>query len=109
MTTRGLWGAFLLSCLPSLAFAQTPAVKIGVLNDQSTVYADSQGIGSVIAAQFAVDDYARKLGVDAEVVSADHQNKVDIGASIARRWYDTEGVDVIMDVPNSAVALAVNT
>jgi branched-chain amino acid transport system substrate-binding protein len=83
-------------------------VKIGVLNDQSTVYADSQGIGSVIAAQFAVDDYAGKLGLKAEVVSADHQNKVDIGAAQARNWYEVQGVDMIIDVPNSAVALAVN-
>jgi branched-chain amino acid transport system substrate-binding protein len=108
MTTRSLCGALLLSCLPSLAFAQTASVKIGVLNDQSTVYADSQGIGSVIAAQFAVDDYAGKLGVKAEVVSADHQNKVDIGATIARNWYEVQGVDMIIDLPNSAVALAVN-
>ncbi len=108
MTTRTLWGALLLFCLPALAVAQTPTVKIGVLNDQTTVYADSQGIGSVIAAQFAVDDYAAKLGVKAEVVSADHQNKVDIGVSIARNWYEVQGVDVIMDLPNSAIALAVN-
>src|SRR5215475_682744 len=108
MTTRGLWGAFLLSCLPSLAFAQTPAVKIGVLNDQSSVYADSQGIGSVIAAQFAVDDYATKLGLKVEVVSADHQNKIDIGATIARNWYEVQGVDMIIDVAQSAVARTVN-
>jgi branched-chain amino acid transport system substrate-binding protein len=88
--------------------AQTPSVKIGVLNDQSTVYADSQGVGSVIAAQLAVDDYAEKLGVKAEVVSADHQNKVDVGVTIARNWYETQGVDVVMDLPNSAIALAVN-
>jgi branched-chain amino acid transport system substrate-binding protein len=91
----------------SPAVAQTK-VKIGVLNDQSTVFSDSQGIGSVIAAQFAVDDHAKRLGITAEVVSADHQNKVDLGAGIARRWYEGEGVDVIMDVPNSAIALAVN-
>ncbi len=113
MTTRATWGAhwgaLLLSCLPSLAMAQAPSVKIGVLNDQSTVYSDSQGVGSVIAAQFAVEDYAGKLGVKAEVLSADHQNKVDIGASLARNWYDVQGVDMIIDVPNSAVALAVNT
>jgi branched-chain amino acid transport system substrate-binding protein len=116
MTTRSLRGsllflpslAFLLALLPPPAGAQAPAVKIGVLNDQSSVYADSQGIGSVIAAQFAVDDYAGPLGVKAEVVSADHQNKVDVGATIARNWYEVQGVDVIMDVPNSAVALAVN-
>jgi branched-chain amino acid transport system substrate-binding protein len=108
MTTKILWGALLLSCLPSLASAQTPSVKIGVLNDQTTVYADSQGVGSVIAAQFAVDDYAAKLGVKAEVVSADHQNKVDVGVTLARNWYEVQGVDVIMDLPNSAIALAVN-
>jgi len=107
MMTRKLLSALVLCALPSLAAAQ-PAVRIGVLNDQTTVYADSQGIGSVIAAQFAVDDYAAKLGVKAEVLSADHQNKVDVGATIARNWYETQGVDVIMDVPNSAVALAVN-
>jgi branched-chain amino acid transport system substrate-binding protein len=108
----------LLVVLPSLALvqlglaqpavAQTPSVKIGVLNDQTTVYADSQGIGSVIAAQFAVDDYAGKLGVKAEVVSADHQNKVDVGVTIARNWYEVQGVDMIMDLPNSAIALGVN-
>jgi branched-chain amino acid transport system substrate-binding protein len=108
MTTRSLGIALLLSCLPALAMAQTPSVKIGVLNDQSSVYSDTQGIGSVIAAQFAVDDYAEKLGVKAEVVSADHQNKVDIGTTIARNWYEVQGVDVIMDLPNSAIALAVN-
>jgi branched-chain amino acid transport system substrate-binding protein len=107
-TKKTLWGALVLSCLPSLAMAQTPSVKIGVLNDQTTVYADSQGIGSVIAAQFAVDDYAAKLGVKAEIVSADHQNKVDVGATIARNWYEVQGVDMIMDLPNSAIALAVN-
>jgi branched-chain amino acid transport system substrate-binding protein len=108
MTIRILWGALLLCSLPAVAAAQTPSVKIGVLNDQTTVYADSQGVGSVIAAQFAVDDYAAKLGVKAEVISADHQNKVDVGATIARNWYEVQGVDMIMDVPNSAIALAVN-
>jgi branched-chain amino acid transport system substrate-binding protein len=108
MTTKIVWGALLLSCLPSLASAQTPSVKIGVLNDQTTVYADSQGVGSVIAAQFALDDYAAKLGVKAEVVSADHQNKVDVGVTLARNWYEVQGVDMIMDLPNSAIALAVN-
>jgi branched-chain amino acid transport system substrate-binding protein len=97
--------ALLLACLPSFALAQTPSVKIGVLNDQSTVYADSQ----VIAAQLAVDDYAAKFGLKAEVVSADHQNKVDIGANVARNWFEVQGVDMVIDVPNSAVALAVNT
>jgi branched-chain amino acid transport system substrate-binding protein len=81
--------------------------KIGILNDMSSAYADSQGIGSVVAAQLAVDDFAAKMGVPIEIVSADHQNKPDAGAAIARHWIDTENVDVIMDLPNSAVALAV--
>ncbi len=82
-------------------------LKIGVMNDMSGVYSDDQGIGSVIAAQLAVDDYAAKLGVAAEIVSADHQQKPDVGAAIARKWFDEDHVDVIMDLPNSAVALAV--
>ena len=86
---------------------QTRPLKIGVMNDMSSVYSDYQGVGSVIAAQLAVDDFSAKLGVPVEIVSADHQNKPDVGASIARRWFDTENVDVIMDLPNSAVALAV--
>src|SRR5947209_20109474 len=94
--------------LAPMTVGAEPSVKIGVLNDRSSVYADSQGIGSEIAAQFAVDDWAQKLGINAEVISADHQNKVDLGAGIARSWYDTQGVDMIIDVPNSAVALAVN-
>ena len=83
-------------------------VKIGVLTDMSSLYADNGGPGSVAAAQMAVDDFGGNvLGKKIEVVSADNLNKADVGASIARRWIDTEGVDVIVDVPNSAVALAV--
>ena len=83
-------------------------VRIGVLNDQSGVFATYQGIGSVIAAQMAVEDYGGKAaGKPVEVVSADHQNKPDIGVGIARRWYENESVDVIFDLPNSAIALAV--
>ena len=93
---------------PRLLRAQTQKpLKIGVLNDMSSVYSDFQGIGSVVATQLAVDDYAAKLGVPVEIVSADHQNKPDVGAAIARKWFDTEDVDVVMDLPNSAVALAV--
>jgi branched-chain amino acid transport system substrate-binding protein len=84
-------------------------LKIAVLNDQSSVYADFQGIGSVIAAQMAVDDYGGKVaGRPIEVLSADHQMKADVGASIARRWIDVDNVELILDVPNSSVALAVN-
>ncbi|MGY4238356.1 branched-chain amino acid transport system substrate-binding protein [Bradyrhizobium sp. USDA 4449] len=83
-------------------------VRIGVLNDQSGVFAEYQGIGSVIAAQMAVEDYGGKVaGKRLEVVSADHQNKTDTGMTIARRWYESKGVAAIFDVPNSAIALAV--
>src|SRR6266436_9729479 len=73
-------------------------VRIGVLNDQSGVFATYQGIGSVIAAQMAVEDYGGKAaGKPVEVVSADHQNKPDVGVGIARRWYDAENIDAIFD------------
>jgi branched-chain amino acid transport system substrate-binding protein len=79
-----------------------------VLNDQSGVFSTYQGIGSVIAAQMAVEDYGSKAaGKPVEVITADHQNKTDVGVGIARRWYDTESVDAIFDLPNSAIALAV--
>ena len=87
--------------------AQTKPLKIGVMNDLSSVYADFQGVGSKVAADLAVADYAKSLGVPVEVIIADHQNKPDIGSIIARRWFDNEGVNVIMDLPNSGVALAV--
>ena len=97
-----------LALTPRLARAAgVRPLKIGVMNDMSGVYADYQGIGSVISAQLAVDDYASKLGLTVEIVSADHQNKPDVGAAIARKWIDEDHVDVIMDLPNSAVALAV--
>jgi len=84
-------------------------VKIGVLNDQSSLYADLGGQGSVLAAKMAIEDFkAKEKGLTVEVVSADHQNKADVGSQIARQWYDSDGVDVIVDVPNSGVALAVN-
>lgn len=83
------------------------ATRIGVLNDMSSVYSDFQGPGSVVAAQMAAEDFAKYSKRKVEILSADHQNKPDIGAEIARRWFDVEGVDMIIDVPNSAVALAV--
>ena len=84
-------------------------VKIGVLSDMSGIYADLGGSGSVLAVEMAVADFkaARKPAYRIEVVSADHQNKADIGASKVRQWYDTQGVDMVTDVLNSAVALAV--
>ena len=83
-------------------------LRIGVLNDMSSVYADFQGPGSILAAQMAVEDFAKQSKRKVEVLSADHQNKPDVGAGIARRWFDVEGLDMIIDLPNSAVALAVS-
>jgi len=84
-------------------------VVIGVLSDMSGLYADLGGKGSVIAAQMAVDDFGGTVaGMPIEIVSADHQNKPDVGSSIVREWYDTKNVDVIVDVPTSSVALAVS-
>jgi branched-chain amino acid transport system substrate-binding protein len=96
-----------LSLTPALA-EQNGTLRIGVLNDMSSVYADFQGPGSVVAAQLAVEDFAKQSKRKIEVISADHQNKADVGAGIARRWFDVEGVDMIIDLPNSAVALAVS-
>jgi branched-chain amino acid transport system substrate-binding protein len=100
-------GTASLSLLSAPLRAQTKPLKIGVMNDLSSVYADFQGVGSKVAADLAVADYAKSLGVPVEVIIADHQNKPDIGSVIARKWFDTEDVDVIMDLPNSGVALAV--
>lgn len=83
-------------------------VKIGVLTDMSGPYADNVGAGSVLAAKMAVEDFGGKAaGMPVEVISADHQNKADIGLALARKWYDTEGVDTITEVVSSGVALAV--
>ncbi len=88
-----------------------PVLRIGVLNDMSGPYADLSGKGSVLAAQMAAEDFAAAAGAGAprvEILSADHQNKADVGAAIARAWVDRDGVAAVVDVPNSAVALAVN-
>ncbi|MGO6814644.1 ABC transporter substrate-binding protein [Rhizobium leguminosarum] len=102
--------AFLLaSSTAVLAQSATDGkVKIGILNDQSGVYADFGGKSSVEAAKMAVEDFGGKvLGVPVEIVDADHQNKPDIASNIARQWYDTEQVDAIMELTTSSVALAV--
>ncbi len=84
-------------------------IKIGVMNDMSGLYADLTGPGSVVAARLAVEDFgAARKGMKVEIVSADHLNKPDLGSTIARTWYDVDKVDVIVDVPTSSVALAVN-
>jgi len=102
----------LLGSIAAAVFA-APAyavdIKIGVMNDRSGIYADIAGEGSVVAARMAVEDFdADSKDINVEIVSADHQNKPDVGSTIARQWYDTENVDVIVDVPTSSVALAIN-
>ncbi|WP_342361685.1 ABC transporter substrate-binding protein [Terrarubrum flagellatum] len=101
------WAALLL-CASGAAFAQDKNVKIGNLNDMSSLYADLGGPGSTLAAQMAIEDSGLTAkGWKIEVIGADHQNKPDIGSNIARQWYDVDKVDVIVDTPNSGVALAV--
>ncbi|MDP4021318.1 ABC transporter substrate-binding protein [Methylobacterium sp. NEAU 140] len=90
------------------AAAQT-AVKIGVLGDRSGAYSDISGEGSVVAARLALEDFKpADKGLKVELISADHQNKPDVGAALARQWFDRDGVDMITDVVTSSVALAVN-
>ena len=95
--------------LQSPASAQAPtAIRIGILNDQAGPYADFGGKTSVTAAQMAIEDFGGKvLGQPVEIVVGDHQNKPDVAAGIARRWFDIENVGAIADLTNSAVALAV--
>jgi branched-chain amino acid transport system substrate-binding protein len=101
--------AFALGAGASQAQISDGVIKIGVLNDMSGLYADLTGPGSVVAARLAVEDFgAAKKGMKVEIVSADHQNKPDVGSNIARTWYDVDKVDVIVDVPTSSVALAVS-
>src|SRR5215467_12233099 len=101
----------ILSCFAGAAQAQMSdnVIKIGVLNDQSGLYADLSGQGSVVAAKMAIEDFGGKVeGTPVEVIFADHQNKPDVGSNIARQWLDVEKVDVIVDTPTSSVALAVS-
>jgi branched-chain amino acid transport system substrate-binding protein len=101
--------ACVLAASPAYAQISDGVIKIGVLNDQSGTYADLAGPGSVLAARMAIEDFgAAKKGMKVEVVVADHQNKPEVGSNIARQWYDVDKVDMIVDVPTSSVALAVN-
>src|SRR5258708_19250051 len=110
MITRSVMAAAAAVALGATAAAAQSGdpVKIGVLNDMASLYADIGGKGSVVAAQMAAEDAGQVLGQPVQVISGDHQNKPDIGSNIARQWYDTEGVDGITDVPTSSVGLAVN-
>src|SRR3981189_3842842 len=84
-------------------------IKVGVLTDMSSLYAGATGKGSLAAVQMAVADYGAKVkGKPVEVISADHQNKPDVGVGIARNWYDNEKVDAIFDVPTSSVPLPIS-
>jgi branched-chain amino acid transport system substrate-binding protein len=104
-----LSGLLLAQAIGHVAQAQTPdTIKIGILNDQAALYADFGGKTSVDAARMAVEDFGGKvLGKTIEIVSADHQNKPDVAATTARKWFDVDGVSAIADLTNSAVALAV--
>src|SRR2546426_2036872 len=106
---RSIFAAASLALVASLAQAQISdgVVKIGVLSDMSSLYSDIGGGGSAVAARMAIADFPAK-GMKVELLSADHLNKPDVGSSIARQWYDVDKVDVIVDVPTSSVALAVN-
>src|SRR5262245_10532508 len=115
MRLHALGGALFAALLPVAAQAQVngnqvsgDVVKLGVLTDMAGVTADITGKGSLVAAEMAVREIGGTvLGKPVEVISADHQHKADVGAAIARRWFDVEGVDAIVDVPNSSVALAI--
>src|SRR5438128_10993611 len=101
-----LSAAIACGAMAGAAAAEPIAVKVGVLNDMSGVYSDTGGQGSVVAARLAIEDFAKTdADVRVDLVSADHQNKPDVGAAIARQWYDRDGVDAIFDVPTSSVAL----
>ncbi len=106
-TAAGL--ALVLGALMTTAAQAQVNVKIGVLTDMASLYADDTGPGSLAAAKMAIADFNPEAhGLKVDLVSADHQNKPDIGSNIARQWYDVDHVDMIADVPNSAVALAVS-
>jgi len=112
-TTFARRSAALLACaafgFATSAFAQDKTVKIGVLTDMSSLYADINGPGAVTAVNMAIEDSGlRAKGWKIDVVSGDHQNKPDVGVNIARQWIDTDKVDVVTDVPNSGVALAIS-
>ena len=116
MRLQPAFGLILVLVFACVLFASRPAsaqvsdnvVKVGVLNDQSGLYADLGGPGSVIAARMAAEDAGGTvLGKPIEIVFADHQNKADIGVAVARRWFETEGVDMAIGFDNSSVALAV--
>ncbi|WP_376096577.1 ABC transporter substrate-binding protein [Roseomonas sp. CCTCC AB2023176] len=107
---RTVLGAAALGALPIQGARAQPAntIRIGVLNDQSGVYRDPTGPGSTVCVRQAVAEVAAARGLAVEVIQADHQNRPDVGSTIVRQWIDRDGVDVVVDVPTSSVALAVS-
>lgn len=106
-----VWGVLpsLLACAMPARAAVPAEIRIGVMNDMSGPYSDNAGPGSVVAAQMAADAFiAAHPGVKISILTADHQNKADIGSSLARQWVDVDKLDAIFDIANSAVALAIN-
>ena len=109
MTRIASLAAFAAALMCSTAQAQQMNVKIGVMSDMSSLYADIGGPGSVAAAKLAIADFMKaNPNVKVELVSGDHQNKPDVGSNIANQWFDVDKVDMIIDIPNSGVALAVS-
>src|SRR5580698_9296272 len=110
-TIRLICAAGMLSAVlagPALAQSAATALKVGVLSDFSSVYSDIGGMGNVEATRMAIEDFGGSMfGKPIELVTADVLNKPDIAASIARKWYENEAVDMIIDMPTSATALAV--
>ena len=116
---RGCKNAFAAAVLASFIAVGSPlwaadisggVVKIGVINDATGPLSDSNGQGSVVAAKMAIDDFRKQNpNIQVELLYADHQNKPDIGVAVVRKWFDVDGVDVITDVGNSAVGLALQT
>src|SRR5947208_3814156 len=112
MNKLGIYAALALTCAAGSAQAQISdnVVRVGVLNDISGIFQDTNGMGSVEAARMAAEDFAGGgKNIKVEIVYADHQNKADVGSAIARKWRDVDGVDAIVDVPNSAVGLTINS
>ena len=102
LTRRALLGTAAAG-VATRARAQTPMLRIGLLSDLSGTYRDDTGMTGVFCARQAIEDFgAANRGINVEVIFADHQNKPDVGAGIARRWLDQDGVDVVLDVPTSS-------
>lgn len=108
LTLATITSTTLLATTPTWANVSADVIKIGVLTDMSGITADITGKGSLVAAQMAAEEFGNKvLGKPVEIIVGDHQHRTDLGAAMARQWYDTENVDVIVDLPNSSIALAV--